>query len=56
MAITKSAKKAIVSSEKKRVYNLRRRRAIQTVEKDIAKLLKAELGEESQLPSLAIIV
>jgi small subunit ribosomal protein S20 len=39
MAITKSAKKAIRSSEAKRVFNLRRKRTVQSVEKQIVKLL-----------------
>ena len=40
MAITKSAKKAIRSSEKKAVFNLRRKRAFQSASKDIENFIK----------------
>jgi small subunit ribosomal protein S20 len=50
MAITKSAKKAIRSSEKKAVFNLRRKRAFQSVEKDIEKLVKeGKIAEAEKL-------
>jgi small subunit ribosomal protein S20 len=39
MAITKSAKKAIRNSEKKRVFNLRRKRGVDDVLKDIKKAI-----------------
>lgn len=48
MAITKSAKKEIRSDEKKAVFNLRRKRAIQVVEKEITKLLQAGKSKEAQ--------
>lgn len=48
MAITKGAKKAIRSSEKKAVFNLRRKRVMLTVLKDIDKLLEADKVEEAQ--------
>lgn len=53
MAITKSAKKAIRSSETKRVYNLRRKRTVQAVEKEITKLLaEGKVAEaEAKLPT-----
>jgi len=40
MAITSSAKKAIRSSARKRVFNLRRKVAIDAVEKKITRLVK----------------
>jgi small subunit ribosomal protein S20 len=48
MAITKSAKKAIRNDEKKAVFNLRRKRAVQTVEKEIVKLLAEGKVKEAQ--------
>lgn len=42
MAITKSAKKAIRSSEKKRVFNLRRKDALRDTTKALAKALAAK--------------
>ncbi len=39
MAITSSAKKAIRASEQKRVFNVRRMRAIKDAEKEITKLI-----------------
>lgn len=48
MAITKSAKKAIRSSEKKRVFNVRRVRAYKDAEKEIEKLLKEGKVKEAK--------
>jgi len=48
MAITSSAKKAIRNDEKKAVFNLRRKRAVQTVEKEIVKLLAEGKVKEAQ--------
>jgi small subunit ribosomal protein S20 len=41
MPITSSAKKALRSSKRKRVFNVRRREAISSVTKDIKKLIAA---------------
>lgn len=50
MAITKSAKKAIRSSENKRVFNIRTKRKVQRVEKQITKLLDdGKVTEASKL-------
>lgn len=40
MPITKSAKKAIRGSEKKRIFNLRRRKLVDNVTREIKALLK----------------
>lgn len=48
MAITKSAKKAIRNSAKKRVFNLRRIRAMKDAEKDIRKMVSNGKTEEAQ--------
>ena len=48
MAITKSAKKEIRASEKKRVFNIRRRRNVQSVVKDIEKNIKEGKASEAQ--------
>ncbi len=40
MAITSSAKKAIRGAERKRVFNVRRMRAIKDAEKEITKLIE----------------
>jgi small subunit ribosomal protein S20 len=48
MAITKGAKKAIRNAEKKRVFNIRRKRAVTTVEKEIVSLLAEGKIEEAQ--------
>lgn len=54
MAITKSAKKAIRSSAKKRVFNLRRTRAVKDSIKEIDKLLKeGKIDEARKLMSKA---
>ena len=50
MAITKSAKKAIRGSEKKHVFNLRRKRAVDDITKQIEKLLKE--GKKSEAEKL----
>ncbi len=47
MAIKKSAKEAIGNSARKRVYNLRRKAAMQDVVKQIKKLLAAGKKEEA---------
>lgn len=53
MAITKSAKKAIRSSARKRVFNLRRRTALHDTTKSLLKALskKDVAGAEKLLPS-----
>lgn len=48
MAITKSAKKAIRNSAKKRVFNLRRTRAMKDAEKDIRQMVSNGKTEEAQ--------
>lgn len=48
MAITSSAKKAHRSSLRKRVFNLRRRQAIDSTVKQIKKLLKDKKVEAAQ--------
>ena len=48
MAITSSAKKAHRASLKKRVFNLRRKRAIDTVVKEIRKLVSQKKIAEAQ--------
>lgn len=48
MAITKGAKKAIRQSAQKRVFNVRRSRAVKNVTKDIDKLIKAGKVDEAQ--------
>ncbi|OGG47191.1 30S ribosomal protein S20 [Candidatus Kaiserbacteria bacterium RIFCSPHIGHO2_01_FULL_49_13] len=48
MAITRSAKKAIRSAARKRVFNLRRKNAIQDVTKQIRKLVAAGKKKEAQ--------
>ena len=47
MAITKSAKKAIKSSSKKAVFNLRRKRTLKTLTRNIDKEIKG--GEISKV-------
>lgn len=53
MAITSSAKKAIRSSEKKRVFNLRRKDAMKDVSKSLMKAIHAKdtTAAEKLLPS-----
>ena len=54
MAITSSAKKAYRSSLKKRVFNVRRKQAVDTVVKKIKRLLAEKKIEEARnLVSLA---
>lgn len=48
MAIKESAKKEIRASAKKKVYNLRRKKSIKTVEKQIEKLLLENKAEEAR--------
>ncbi len=48
MAITKSAKKEIRASKTKAVFNLRRKRAIKTIIKEIEILLKANKIDDAQ--------
>jgi len=52
MPITKSAKKALRGSERKRVFNLRRKRAMKDAIKEITKLISAKdkKGAEAKLP------
>ena len=53
MAITSSAKKAIRSSAKKRVFNLRRKEALQDATKSLMRALAAKdaAGAEKLLPA-----
>lgn len=53
MAITSSAKKAIRSSEKKRVFNLRRKNALKDATKSLTKTIAAKdvAGAEKLLPA-----
>lgn len=48
MAITKSAKKEIRASERKAVFNLRRKRAMKDIIKEIDALLKDNKIDEAQ--------
>lgn len=48
MAITSSAKKAYRASKKKRVFNLRRKAAIETHLKDFRKLVAAKKKAEAE--------
>ncbi len=48
MAITSSAKKAIRGSERKRVFNVRRMRAIKDAEKEITKLVADGKAKDAQ--------
>jgi len=50
MPITSSAKKALRSSKRKRVFNVRRREAVASVTKDIKKLITA--GKKSDAMKL----
>lgn len=54
MPITSSAKKALRSSKKKRVFNLRRKSEMQSVVKEYKKLIAAKKLEEADklLPKL----
>jgi small subunit ribosomal protein S20 len=48
MPITKSVKKALQSSERKRVFNLRRKERMKNARKDIHRLLQEKKGAEAQ--------
>lgn len=48
MPITSSAKKAIRTSKRKRVYNLRRKRTADTVVHDLKKAVKEKKYEEAK--------
>ena len=48
MAITKGAKKAIRSSEKKQVFNIRRKRVVKDVLKEIDKLISENKIAEAE--------
>jgi small subunit ribosomal protein S20 len=48
MPITSSAKKAERASKKKHVYNLRRKKDVDTVVRDIKKLVKEKKGDEAK--------
>ncbi len=48
MAITKSAKKAIRASAKKRLFNLRRKGAVDTAKKNVLKLAREGKTVEAQ--------
>lgn len=49
MAITKSAKRAIRSSERKRVFNLRRKRALHDASAAVAKMAVADKAAAAAL-------
>ncbi len=48
MPITSSAKKALRGSDRKHVFNLRRKKAIDTVTKEIKKLVVSGKAKEAQ--------
>jgi small subunit ribosomal protein S20 len=48
MPITKSAKKALRGSEKKRVFNIRRKRAVKDATKEITNLVSAGGKKEAE--------
>jgi len=48
MAITKSAKKAIRADERKAVFNLRRKRRVKSIIKEIDKLLRDDKVVEAE--------
>ncbi len=48
MPITKGAKKAVRSSDKKRVYNLRRKRKVTSAVKEVKKLVTAGDAKAAQ--------
>lgn len=48
MAITKGAKKAIRNADRKAVFNLRRKRAVKSVVKEINKLVEAGKIDEAE--------
>ena len=48
MPITKGAKKALRSSEKKKVFNTRRKRNVKEIVKKIEKLVKDGKGKEAK--------
>ena len=58
MPITKSAKKALRGSKKKRVFNLRRKNEMNSVVKEYKKLVAAKKTEEAKklLPKLQKVV
>jgi len=58
MAITKSAKKRIRSSEKKRIFNLRRLRTMKGEIKDFLRLIVAKKIEEAEklLPTVYKVI
>lgn len=53
MPITKSAKKALRGSERKRVVNIRRKKRVDTAVKDIKKLTSASKDDAQKALSLA---
>lgn len=54
MAITSSAKKALRNSDRKRVFNMRRKKDIQNVTKEVKKLVAGNKIDEARalLPAL----
>lgn len=58
MPITSSAKKALRSSKKKRVFNLRRKNEMQSVIKEYKKLVSAKKTDEAQklIPKLQKVI
>jgi small subunit ribosomal protein S20 len=49
MPITRSAKKALKGSEKKRVFNLRRKRTMKDSVKEIVKFVSAKEGKNAEV-------
>ena len=58
MPITSSAKKALRSSKRKRVFNLRRKNEMQSVIKEYKKLVSAKKTEEAKklIPKLQKVI
>jgi small subunit ribosomal protein S20 len=58
MPITSSAKKALRSSKRKRVFNLRRKNEMQSVIKEYKKLVSAKKTDEAQklIPKLQQVI
>ncbi len=48
MPITKSAKKALRVSDKKRVFNLRRKKGVETAVKELKRLVKEKKVKEAE--------
>lgn len=48
MPITKSAKKALRNSDRKRVFNIRRKKEIEHVVREVKMLIKAKKADEAE--------